>query len=139
MPYKDPEKAKEHQRKYRQEHRKETNEWNRRSYQKHKEKRLARIRQYKQSPKGKEVNRYSCQKRRAIKLGVNDWTPYSSFLWKLMLESTNGICPKCKKSVRIEKLTMDHIIPLSKGGRHSILNVQPMCGSCNYSKQDKSV
>jgi 5-methylcytosine-specific restriction endonuclease McrA len=31
-------------------------------------------------------------------------------------------------------LTMDHVIPLSRGGRHSIGNLLPACASCNASK-----
>lgn len=32
---------------------------------------------------------------------------------------------------------LDHAIPLSRGGSHSIGNIQPMCGPCNMSKKDK--
>lgn len=34
-------------------------------------------------------------------------------------------------------LTMDHVIPLSRGGDHSIDNIVPSCFSCNASKGNK--
>jgi len=34
-----------------------------------------------------------------------------------------------------QKIQLDHIIPLSKGGNHSIGNIVPACQSCNLTKQ----
>ena len=37
----------------------------------------------------------------------------------------------------VQNITADHIVPLARGGRHSIGNLQPLCVSCNSSKNDK--
>ena len=38
-----------------------------------------------------------------------------------------------------EDLSIDHIIPVSKGGGHTLDNLQPLCRSCNSSKGRKTV
>jgi 5-methylcytosine-specific restriction endonuclease McrA len=34
-------------------------------------------------------------------------------------------------------MTIDHILPRSKGGKDTLENLQPMCSSCNAKKADK--
>lgn len=36
-----------------------------------------------------------------------------------------------------KSIQMDHVIPISKGGRHSIGNIIPACAKCNLDKRDK--
>lgn len=55
--------------------------------------------------------------------------------WKVIIESTNGICTYCKQWHK--KLTLDHVIPLAKGGAHDSNNAVPACKSCNSSKGKK--
>lgn len=46
---------------------------------------------------------------------------------------------ECQYCGSREKLTLDHIIPLAKGGKHSEDNLCVACGSCNCSKATKDV
>jgi 5-methylcytosine-specific restriction endonuclease McrA len=79
-----------------------------------------------------EKCRLHCSKRRALKY---DNTPINELLtetqWQTLLAKYDGHCAYCGKEV---KLTLDHVIPLSKGGKHSIDNVVPACLHCNDSK-----
>lgn len=45
-------------------------------------------------------------------------------------------CAECRST---EKPTIDHIIPLSRGGRHSIGNLQTLCFPCNTQKNTRTI
>jgi len=51
--------------------------------------------------------------------------------WRELLRRCGGKCLLCGTT---EGITRDHIIPISKGGDNSILNLQPLCGRCNSRK-----
>ena len=56
--------------------------------------------------------------------------------FKQLCEQYEGRCLCC--GGRLD-LTADHVVPLSKGGSHSIDNIQPLCKECNSRKHTLAV
>lgn len=54
--------------------------------------------------------------------------------WRRLVRRFDGRCAYC--GIKDRPLTMDHILPISRDGRHTIGNVLPACKSCNSSKRD---
>lgn len=50
---------------------------------------------------------------------------------ELLKQTFNESCVYCGST---EKLTIDHVIPLARGGTHELKNLLPCCRSCNSSK-----
>ena len=51
-------------------------------------------------------------------------------------KTASGTCYYCSQKVGYANLTMDHIIPLSRGGRSTKDNLVPCCKECNNRKKD---
>jgi hypothetical protein len=58
-------------------------------------------------------------------------------------EKTGGKCVGCGKNLKLSGkqnsenyMTIDHIVPLVKGGSSKLENLQPMCHNCNEKKSD---
>ncbi len=66
------------------------------------------------------------ERRRAWELRQSQW-------WKRQLD--RGRCYYCGKPFPPHKLTMDHIVPLSRGGKSNKGNVVPACKDCNNKKK----
>lgn len=56
--------------------------------------------------------------------------------WKSLCRKFDFRCAACRK---IDKLTVDHIVPLSKGGSNTIDNIQPLCLVCNSKKSNRTI
>jgi len=57
----------------------------------------------------------------------------ASAWWKRRIST--GACHYCRRQVGARHLTMDHIVPLGRGGRSVRGNVVPACKDCNTRKQ----
>ncbi|MGC9141467.1 MAG: HNH endonuclease [Caldimicrobium sp.] len=69
------------------------------------------------------------EKRKARELKKTRW-------WRRKVE--RGICYYCGRRVSPEDLTMDHKIPLSRGGLSTRENIVPACKECNSKKKNLS-
>lgn len=56
--------------------------------------------------------------------------------WLDLCTRYGNVCLACGET---KPLTVDHVIPVSKGGSNYIDNIQPLCLTCNQSKGVKSV
>jgi 5-methylcytosine-specific restriction endonuclease McrA len=55
--------------------------------------------------------------------------------WRRLLERYRHCCAYC--GTKVEKLQREHVIPLSRGGVHSIGNLVPACPKCNTNKKNR--
>jgi|SRR5579859_100673 len=101
-------------------------------YQTHKEQVSKRVSAYNKA--NPDVLQLKNSRRRALLANApGNWTRQE---FKELCEAVDYYCSYCHE--RFDKLTADHIIPLSRGGSNDITNIIPACGPCNYSKQDKT-
>jgi len=56
-----------------------------------------------------------------------------SVWWQQQVQT--GVCHYCGKQVGAEALTMDHVVPVVRGGTSAKGNVVPACDACNKSKK----
>ncbi len=102
--------------------------------QRHPERRAAYLKRYYQTEQGKAVNRRHSSKHDALKRQCAD-VPASALLtsaqWQKILQIQKGHCYWCERK---RTLTQDHVIPLSKGGKHIASNIVAACRSCNCRK-----
>lgn len=56
--------------------------------------------------------------------------------WLRLVNRYHGCCFYCGASGR---MSMDHVVPLSRGGVHSIGNLVPACVACNSSKRTRTI
>ena len=66
------------------------------------------------------------EKEKARRLRGTHW-------WRNKIQQ--GTCYYCNRQVGMGELTMDHVVPLSRGGKSKKGNVVPCCKKCNNVKK----
>jgi 5-methylcytosine-specific restriction endonuclease McrA len=66
------------------------------------------------------------ERARAQELKKSGW-------WKGIV--AKGICHYCEKKFKAFELTMDHVVPIARGGSSVKGNVVPACRACNATKK----
>ena len=68
----------------------------------------------------------SREKKKAQELKKSQW-------WKNILGK--GLCHYCGATFKAVELTMDHVVPVARGGMSTKGNVVPACRKCNQEKK----
>jgi len=68
------------------------------------------------------------ERAKARELRASQW-------WKRRCSA--GVCHYCGQQVGAKALTMDHLVPIIRGGRSSKGNVVPACKACNALKKHR--
>lgn len=130
--YRQSEKGKENWRKYYQAN-KETIKARVKEWAKNNPERLkARMKAWSKTENGKTSEVNHRRKRRLAKC-KNHTIRFKPSEVKAVMSAFDSRCAYCGTS---ERITLDHFIPLDKGGTHTPSNVIPACLSCNSSKRN---
>jgi len=77
--------------------------------------------------------RRALQKKATVNLaGIKAWM-------KSVQSKPTCTCYYCQSVIKTSELHWEHIVPLSRGGSHSVENLCVSCAACNLSKHSKSV
>lgn len=124
------EKARQQGIAYREAHEQEERERHQRYYAEHKADYLTRATCFRRTLRGKLVFRSKAHRRRAAERDSD-----ISAQDLLDLFSRQSYCAYCHRPFSSElPATIDHVVPLSKGGKHVIENIVLACKPCNSAK-----
>ena len=145
-----PEYMQKYLKQYQQENAEELKAYKREHYLKNKEKISVKAKLYRETHKEEkrlQDKRYREQNREKIKeqkyLSVlvrrtkmkNAEATLIKEDWQKIIKFFNNECAYCGDTPN--KLTLDHFVPVSRGGELTVNNSIPACGRCNESKNDK--
>jgi 5-methylcytosine-specific restriction endonuclease McrA len=77
-------------------------------------------------PEHADPARIRREREKAAKLRKSQW-------WHRLVN--RGICHYCEQRFPATALTMDHVVPLARGGTSTPGNIVPACRECNQDKK----
>lgn len=77
-------------------------------------------------PEFSDPRRIRKEREKAQKLKKSQW-------WLARLNA--GLCHYCGGKFKAAELTMDHVVPLARGGTSTMGNIVPACRACNRDKK----
>jgi len=90
--------------------------------------------------KGKNPEAFMLKKRIARhkyrELVRNAEGSFTAAQWLEVKALYGDACLSCGST---QSISIDHVVPLSKGGRNDISNIQPLCLTCNKRKSSKTI
>lgn len=96
--------------------------------------RVAQIKKkYADSDRGKQIRRSNSHRRIARERNLQFSVNWEYFNW--LCNAVDYRCLGCGK--KCEELTLDHQLPINRGGDNQEWNLMPLCKSCNSRKQDR--
>lgn len=83
-----------------------------------------------------EKNREYARRYQALKLAAT----VGEVDYGALIEQFGMVCHLCRQAIAdLSDLHFDHVVPLVRGGEHSMANVRPAHAACNLRKKDKLV
>lgn len=87
---------------------------------------MSRDRYHLLNPTDTDPARVKREREKARKLRKSQW-------WLTLIN--RGICHYCGGKFAARELTMDHVIPIARGGESTQSNIVPACRDCNRDKK----
>jgi len=107
-----------------------------REYQKQWAKNLSPEKKLANYQKNRETYRKRDCRRRALKLNCQIIVPYTK---TEIIKKDGLICYLCGKTLLTNEVSLDHVLPLSRGENDKPENIKIACKSCNSSKGAKTL
>lgn len=61
---------------------------------------------------------------------------FSTEVKSRILSKSKSLCACCGQALSLDSMTVEHVVPISRGGSNDLVNLVALCFQCNQSKRD---